>query len=401
MNRNAVNDGIRGKDSIAVKDGTITVSAERDGIQAGSSNSIDEDVDEEKEYISIDGGNINVTAGADGIRAETILMISDGNITISSGGGSADVVYPVDIGPMGGFRGMTGSTNTDTDNGNGDNDDSTKGLKAGVAIAITGGTIDIDSHDDAIHSDASLVIDAGAMTISSGDDGIRAEKTLEINGGEITITRCYEGIESSVIAINDGNININAYDDGLNAVGGENYLYINGGYLVMNTEGDGLDSNWQALMTDGLVIVNGPATRGNTAVDVVGGFTIDGGLLVALGLPQMAQAPAATSSQYSLMLTFPEIQPSGSLLHFEDENGQEILTFLPTKEYQTIIFSCPELENTTTCVVYTGGSSTGTIIDGVYTGGSYHAGTEVDGFEITGVVTIVGDTGTMMGGRGG
>ena len=41
-------------------------------------------------------------------------------------------------------------------------------------------------------------------------------------------------------------------------------------------------------------------------------------------------------------------------MHIAAEDGEEILTFLPTKEYQSSVLSSPELENGVTYVVYTG-----------------------------------------------
>ena len=221
---NAVNDGIKGRDSIAVKDMNITVNAGADGMQSNN------DKDSEKGYISIESGTINITAGEDGIQAVTSLIISGGNITISSGGSSV---------------------NSSSSSG------SAKGLKAAVDITIEGGTINIDSSDDSIHSNDSLTINGGNIILASGDDGIHSDSTLEINGGDISITKCYEGIDSEVITINDGNIHLVASDDGMNsAVGnggfpmrgqpgqkknfnasGDNYLYINGGYIVIDATG--------------------------------------------------------------------------------------------------------------------------------------------------------------------
>ncbi len=66
---NAVNDGIKGKDSLAVQDGMITINAGGDGLQAYN----DEDL--EKGYIAIEGGVFYITAGLDGIQAETQLAI--------------------------------------------------------------------------------------------------------------------------------------------------------------------------------------------------------------------------------------------------------------------------------------------------------------------------------------
>jgi hypothetical protein len=392
---NAVNDAIKGRDSIAVKDMNITVNAGGDGMQSNN------DEDSEKGYVSVESGTINVTAGEDGIQAETSLVISGGNITISSGGGSVN--SSSNAGEAGNTWGNWGNRGMENEPDSGGSSGSAKAIKAGVDITIAGGTINIDSSDDSIHSNDSLTINGGNIVLASGDDGIHSDSTLEINGGDISITKCYEGLDSAVITINDGNIHLVASDDGINVVGGvdgssiggrpgqnnfnssgNNYLYIHGGYIAIDATGDGLDINGPIDMTGGVVIVNGPTRNDNGALDYFGAFEITGGFLVAVGSSGMAQAPGTSSIQYSVMLNFSSAQPGGTMVHIETEDGEEILTFVPTKAYQSVVLSSPELENGSTYVVYSGGSSTGTVTDGLYSGGTYTAGTEVGSFVITG-----------------
>jgi hypothetical protein len=405
---NAVNDGIKGRDSIAVKDGTVAITAGGDGMQSN----YDDQVDSEKGYISIEGGTVNIIAEADGIQAEYSLMISGGNVTISSGGGSINARSHI-----GDRRGNWDMPNNSVDS---DTSDSAKGLKAGIALTITGGTINIDSADDSIHSNDSIVINDGTIALASGDDGVHADSAVEINGGDMNIATSYEGIESAVITINNGNIHIVASDDGINVVSGEdgpapmgrppgrdmfndsgdNYLYVNGGYVAIDSVGDGLDVNGSVNLAGGVVIINGPTSQGNGALDYYGDFKITGGFLAAVGSSGMAEAPGMSSSQYSVLLTFPSPMPAGTMIHLEAESGEDILTLAPTKEYQTVVLSSPELKNGSTYIVYTGGSSTGTIADGLYSEGTYTAGTQYTNFTVSSIVTIEGAYGGgFQGGR--
>jgi hypothetical protein len=285
-------------------------------------------------------------------------------------------------------------------------------MKAGVDITITGGTVNIDSSDDALHSNDSLTIYDGEIVLASGDDGIHADATLEINGGNLTITKSYEGIESATVTINDGTIHIVSSDDAINVAGGADgssidgrpgqnafatsgsyHLYINGGYIAIDAGGDGLDSNGSITMTQGTVLVNGPTNDGNSALDYIGTFDITGGFLVATGSSGMAEAPSASSTQYSILYSFQSQQAAGTLVHIETEDGQAVLTFVPTKTYQSVVLSSPELENGSTDVLYTGGSSTDTVTDGLYTDGTYTAGTQVASLTISGMVTTAGSAG--------
>ncbi len=398
---NAVNDGLKGRDSIAIKAGVVTVNAGGDGLQSNN------DEDAEKGFVSIEGGTLNITAGLDGIQAQTSLWVSDGNITITTGGGSGNA--SVSGGGMWG-GGMEGNANKPTE--------SAKGLKAGVDVTVAGGTLTINAADDALHSNGSLSINGGVLTLASGDDGLHADATLTINGGELNLTQSYEGIESAAITINGGNIHLIASDDGINAAGGADgsavdgrpgqdpfaasgnyYLYVNGGYLYVDAGGDGIDANGAIEMTAGTVIVNGPTNNGNGPLDYLGTFNITGGYLVAVGSAGMAQAPSASSTQYSVLQNLTSPQAAGALVHIATASGEDVLTFMPTKAYQSVLFSSPALQNGETYTLYVGGSASGAATDGLYTGGMYTAGSQVTSFTISSIVT--GATGGGFRGPGG
>ena len=123
---NSVNDGIKGKDAVIIQDSIITITSGGDGIQSSN------DSDAEKGYIEIEGGTLNITSGLDGIQAETNLTISAGEITINSGGGSVNASAQEGWGNPGGQRGMENMQITDT------TIESTKGLKAGAVLTISG-----------------------------------------------------------------------------------------------------------------------------------------------------------------------------------------------------------------------------------------------------------------------
>ncbi|MEZ4718404.1 MAG: carbohydrate-binding domain-containing protein [Caldilineaceae bacterium] len=321
----AVNDGIKGRDSLLVQGGALTIDAGGDGMQSNN----DEDAD--KGVVTIAGGTIVITAAEDGIQAETRLTVSGGDLTLTTGGGSTFTAA-----------------------------DSAKGLKAGVDVTITGGTIVVDAADDAVHANESITISGGVLQLASGDDGVHADATLQIDGGTITVSKSYEGLESAVIVINAGDIQVTASDDGINVAGGADgsavngrpgqnqfaassdyRLTINGGAIVVNALGDGLDANGWIEMTGGVVIVNGPTANNNGALDYDGGFSITGGTLVAAGSAGMAQAPDTTSTQNSLLYTFAATQPAGTMVHIEGAAGNSLVTFTPTHDFQSVVLSSP------------------------------------------------------------
>lgn len=389
----AVDDGIRGKDYLVVNDGNITVTAQGDGLKADNAE------DAAKGYIAVANGVIEGTAGGDPIAAETDVLITDGEFTLVSGGGHDGAIAA---------------------------DASAKGIKAAARVQLDGGTFSIDAADDALHSNGSLTINGGTFALASGDDGMHADATLTVNGGDIQISESYEGIEGAVITINDGAIHVVSSDDGVNVAGGNDgsgmnrgpgggrgqaagqetftysgadYLYIHGGTLVVDAGGDGLDANGAIEITGGLVLVSGPTEQMNGALDYDGGFKMSGGVLVAAGSAGMAQAPGAYSSQASLMINYTATQAAGTLVHVQNSAGKNILTFAPSKAYQSLTFSSPELVAGASYSVYTGGSATGTVTDGWYQEATYTPGAEYASVTLAEGVTQIGERAQFGPGR--
>lgn len=405
----SVADGLRGKDSITISSGNININATGDGMKSNNSE------DAEKGYILIKDGTINITSGEDGIQAETNATITGGDITINSGGGSENSSKENNSwGNWGKPMGFGENTNSTAENDTA----SAKGIKGNTLVKIDGGNINIDSSDDSIHSNSNVEINGGTINITSGDDGIHGDSTIDINAGEINITKSYEGIEAETININDGNIKVVASDDGINAAGGNDgssvngrpgqnnfassgngEINFNGGRVVVDASGDGLDANGSIYMKGGTVIVNGPENSGNGALDYDGKFEISGGLLIAAGSSGMAQSPSETSTQNSINV-FTSIS-ANTLLHIEDENGNELITFAPSKTVGSIVISSPNIKTGTTYKLYTGGESTGNATDGLYSDGSYSGGTEGDSFTVSNTVTNVGQSSGGFGGPGG
>ena len=442
---NAVDDGIRGKDYLLVTGGNITVTSGGDGLKSDNA----EDV--ALGYISIQGGSINVTSGGDGITAETNVGITGGTFNITSGGGST-VTAPDTISAKGikgivsvtiGGGTFTISSADDAIHSNGNitiqniapnitiysakdgvaadttvnitggtlnittaggsnytipDTLSAKAIKGDVSVVIGGGTFTINTAEDGVHSNATITIDGGQFSISAKDDAVHAETSLTIGGGNINITKCYEGIESQMITINNGEIHIVSSDDGVNVAGGSGtpgqppppcptcLLYINGGYVAVNATGDGIDVNGAIQMTGGTVIVHGPTANNNAAIDYDVSFKISGGFLVAAGSSGMAQAPSTSSTQRSVHLKY---QSARTGMVNIQRSGTSLLTFVPAKSFQSLVFSAPTLTAASGYSAYKLGSSTGTLKDGLYTGGTYTPGTLSTTFTISNIVTTL------------
>ena len=150
-------------------------------------------------------------------------------------------------------------------------DSADKALTGNDGISISGSDLNITAKDDGIHSNGDIVISSGNITIESVDDAIHGDNSVTIDGGTIS-AQAHEGIEGTLITINDGTITINASDDGINGAqkvdGVTPTVEINGGDITINmSQGD-----TDAIDSNGDIIING----GKTSITGQSGFDYDG-----------------------------------------------------------------------------------------------------------------------------
>jgi hypothetical protein len=358
----AADDGIRGKDYLHIYDGNITVVSGGDALTSNDENTTSTGI------VKIETGTFKITAGGDGINAASNLTTLGGTYIITSGGGS----------------GKTVSSTL-----------SAKAIKAAGAVTLTG-TFTLSAAEDAIHSDTDVTINSGNYIISAADDGIHATTNIIFNNSNISITKSEEGIEAKFITYNSGNIKVISNDDCSNSTNGMrteandgSHTYINGGTLVLSSAtGDPLDSNGNITMKSGMVVIHGPKSNPEVALDYNGTFNLNGGFFIASGTnSNMTQAPSTSSAQKSLRLMFSSSQ--SALFNIQDENGNSLATFKPERNYYSILFSSSELRTGKTYKIYTGGASTGTASDGFYANGIYSGGTLKKSFTISSTITTI------------
>ncbi|MDE6092342.1 MAG: carbohydrate-binding domain-containing protein, partial [Ruminococcus sp.] len=310
---NAVDDGIRGKDSVTIGNAkdtdfstlSLTVKTQSgDGIKSTAT-----DTDTTKSYgiVTINGGTVDITSYADGIQAEQDVVINGGDINIYTyeGSGFTGSGSSSSSGNQwgGGFGGGMGGGIQD---GNSNKTDiSAKGIKAvglydtagttwqgGGNITVNGGNITVDSSDDSLHCGGQMNINGGVFKLASADDAMHSDHDLILgnSGGaysdfEVYVTKCYEGVEGENIYQYSGTVVVKADDDGYNAAGGadgsgsgnnmgwnqggrpggmgsagNNTLNIAGGIAIVQSasgDHDAFDSNGSISMTGGIVIANG------------------------------------------------------------------------------------------------------------------------------------------------
>ena len=308
------------------------------------------------EFVAIDDNNIDAA------------IFSKKDLTIN-GNGTLIIENPYG-------NGITSKDNLIITNGNYDIDVSGHGLEGKDSVRVANGIFNIMAVKDGVHAsnkdDLSLgyiYIADGTFEITSSDDGMHADSDLVITNGTVDIIESYEGLEGKTVQINDGLISIVSSDDGINAAEGnlseettevpENeainedvYIKITGGEIHVDAEGDGIDSNGNFYVTGGELYISGPQSNGDGAIDYDGTAVISGGVVVAAGMSGMAENFDEDSTQGSMLVSSENVQTGE--IHLTDSNGTEILSYSPSKSYNSVVISTSEIKKDETYTITMG-----------------------------------------------
>lgn len=332
---------LTGKDSVRIASGKYTLTSEKDGIHSENTD------DTSKGFVYILDGEFTINCKGDGIDAGAYVQIENGDYNITSSNSI--------------------SSSTDTA--------SVKGIKSDGNLTINDGTYNIECDDDALHSNSNVTITNGVFNISSGDDGIHADNKTSISGGTINITKSYEGIEGNEVEISGGNITLKASDDGINAAGGKDesgyggkyekdnfkssddknaLINITGGKIIIEADGDGIDANGTITISGGETYISGPTSGGDGALDYDKDAIITGGIVVAAGSSRMAENFGENSTQGSMLVN---INSSGEI-SVKNSSGDVLVSYTPTKKYECVVISTPDIVKDETYTVTGGDTST-------------------------------------------
>lgn len=366
-------------------------------------------------YESVEDGSDYVAGTVYTKEASGGIVISGGTITIDTTG--AGIKYNGGGGMFPGGR--PGGGNVASGN---------------LSAANSDGQYIIGSPDDGIHSNNTCVIAGGTLNISSSDDGITGpEGIIIMNDSRVTIDRCYEGIEGGEILIGSSEgvagepvIRIYSDDDGINAASKSNINYVykdeseekytktqtassgntlevlNGyvnimvaddeahGFSLPNadgtvttgsytSDGDGIDCNGTFYAYGGTIVVYGPDSDGNSAIDTDAGYFIGSGVtLLAVGKSGMAESPSGKEQPVVIYGdsrgSFGGMRPGqggnswgGSSISADTafaimKDQDMLLAIKPTKNYNYVLYTSPELEAGCSYTIYRGGSVGGSLV---------------------------------------
>lgn len=209
----SASDALKGKDLLAVYDGTYIISSGGKGMVSTNSE------EEGKGVVYVENGTFMIRSGDDAIHSNTNIMILGGEFDIDSqdDGIHAEevcLVYDSDVDITNSYEGIEGSI-----------------------VDLVASNISVVADDDGINA--------------AGDTG--TESTAQSGRGGFM-----DSNENNIIYIDGGSLYVNAKGDGIDSNG---YLYIYGGDTVVDgPENDGngfLDYGIDCVMTGGTLIAAG------------------------------------------------------------------------------------------------------------------------------------------------
>ncbi|MBR6252674.1 MAG: carbohydrate-binding domain-containing protein [Clostridia bacterium] len=311
--------------------------------------------------IQIDNGTIKIKTSDDGVHADDTLTINDGTITISE---SYEGLEGNDVVINDGIIDVTASD--DGINVNGGND--------GSGFGGFGGNINVQDKNEKTSESKTINADNIGLITTASDREDKGFSKREIPSGDFSgkpngMKRPSSSGDTNTPPEmpsfdggnmperpNDGDENASQIPGNSNESNTASYkLIINGGTISINSTGDGLDSNGSIEMNDGYVIVQGPTSSMNGAIDYENSFTLNGGTILAIGASGMVQG-VKSENQASIMVTTSESNNANTKIEVKDESGKTLIETTSLKSFNNIVFSCKDLEVDKTYSVYLNGA---------------------------------------------
>lgn len=373
-NISAVEDGLRGRDSVKIRDGVFDIEAGGDGIKSNK------DDDPVKGFVSIDGGTFDIQAGDDAVQGKTLVRLAGGSLTVAAN----DDAFHSDlemhllgsaIEVSAGDDAFHAETKLTVDDGTMNVTSCNEGYEA-EKVYVNGGDTHIVASDDGVNASAAdLSDDADADTVSStlpngGTPGAPGQGGGPAAGGQAPAGARQGGQAPGAAAQQGGQApdaagaqqggsvpELPAGDNAGGAGGATDpgqqggdpvagagvgqadsscLIQINGGYLVVDSVGDAIDSNGNVEVTGGVLLVSGPTSDGDGAFDYDGSATISGGTVLMVGSTGMAQSFTGGTQAFAMTSASGE---AGESVCVVDGSGNVVVSLTATKRFGMVLTS--------------------------------------------------------------
>lgn len=413
------------KGNIIIDDGTFNITASTDGIQSEhilringgefnikTGNGYQASTKSSNSQPGNMGGNTTTTTQTQdedsmkGLKAGTIIKVTGGTYIIDS---QDDAVHT--------------NGNMYIDNGKYTINTGNDAFHADTQLVINGGTIDIQNSYEGIES-LEIIINGGNINVTASDDGINAS-----GGSSDSTDTQQQGMSDNNrpgnMDNNDSNMNLgqpgvmmdgNQSDNGTMGGNGNNMgqpqgapdgnqsgngmmggnsdnmgqlqgmpdnnqsgnmggfgnsdsiatMTINGGNLFVNASGDGLDANGSIYINGGTVIICGPTSDGDTAIDFDSACEIKGGTVMAFGSSGMLETPTSAENGACIVTSFSSVS-AGTQYTLTDSTGKTILSYTPSKAYASAIVYSADISTGNTYTVNAGSVSQSVTVNSAVT----------------------------------
>lgn len=403
FNITASTDGIQSEHILRINGGEFNIKT-GNGYQASTKSS-------NSQPGNMGGNTITTTQTQDeesmkGLKAGTIIKVTGGTYIIDS---QDDAVHT--------------NGNMYIDNGKFTINTGNDAFHADTQLVINCGTIDIQNSYEGIES-LEIIINGGDINVTASDDGINA------SGGSSDSTDIqHQGMSDNNqpgnMDNNDSNMNLgqpgvimdgNQSDNGTMGGNGNNMgqpqgapdgnqsdngmmggnsdsmgqpqgkpdnnqsgnmggfgnsdsiatMTINGGNLFVNASGDGLDANGSIYINGGTVIICGPTSDGDTAIDFDSACEIKGGTVMAFGSSGMLETPTSAENGTCIVTSFSSVS-AGTQYTLTDSIGKTILSYTPSKAYASAIVYSADISTGNTYTVNAGSVSQSVTVNSAVT----------------------------------
>ena len=339
---NAANTGIKGKDYVDITGGIVNVTAAQDGIKSTNTD------DESMGFTRLSAGSVTVSAGDDGLKAPHTLEISGGTLNIEKSNEGIEAQYinildgdvtvnSTDDGINASLKDSSSDTSSDTTSGTAasgqqtqqnQNDQAQQAL-AGGGAAPGGNQGSTGQSGNTGQQNSST----GQNTTNTTQNGTGQNTTGQNTDGQSSTGQNQQNMPQPPA----GDTGQPPADGAMPGGGGGTFevvdaaINISGGTVVVNAEGDGIDSNGTATFSGGTVTVNGPTAGGNNALDSNGDLLLNGGTVTAGSTADMFEAPSSASTSGYLKITDSSALTQGSTVQVTDSSGTVVANYKITK----------------------------------------------------------------------
>lgn len=191
----------------------------------------------------------------------------------------------------------------------------------------------------ALYSTKALTIRGnGALNIVGQQNGLTTQSALTVKSASMRVTAKNTGISSGDVTLDNASLYVEAEENGV--YGGDSITAKNSKLTAIG----GSVNSYGGLKSAGKV-------------------SIEGGTILLTG--DVLSLPESMSQNF-ISFSFSEVQKADVLIGVV-KNKERVLTYEPPKDFRTLFYSTPDLQNTK-YDVYSGGSTTGNVIDHVYDG---------------------------------